>query len=92
MEVIAIDENVPGGTPCFKGTRVPSASLFDCLKDGYTLAEYLADFPSVKKEQAEAVLDIAENDVPSHAVLVANDAAANVDSYPLKRTNGGHVL
>ena len=49
-----------GGTPVFKGTRVPIQSLFDHLELGITVDEFLNDFPTVSKEQAVAVLKIAE--------------------------------
>ena len=45
------------GAPVFVGTRVPVRSLFDYLEGGDTLEEFLHQFPSVKREQAIAVLD-----------------------------------
>ena len=48
-----------GGQPVFKGTRVPVESLFDHLEAGVALDEFLEDFPTVSKEQAVALLDIA---------------------------------
>jgi uncharacterized protein (DUF433 family) len=47
------------GTPVFVGTRVSVRSLFDYLEGGDTLEEFLHQFPSVKREQAIAVLDAA---------------------------------
>lgn len=41
----------------FRGTRVPVAALFENLRDGATVAEFLAWFPGVTKEQVEEVLD-----------------------------------
>jgi uncharacterized protein (DUF433 family) len=46
-----------GGTPCFAGTRVPVKSLFDHLRLGYTADPFLEQFPTVKREQALALLD-----------------------------------
>ena len=57
---ITIDSEVLGGTPVFKGTRVPVKNLFDYLETGETLETFLDDFPSVKKAQAVAVLEEAE--------------------------------
>lgn len=51
--------DVLGGTPVFIGTRVPVQSLFDYLEGGETLDEFLRQFPSVKREQAVAALDMA---------------------------------
>ncbi len=59
QEVITIDKEVLGGQPVFKGTRVPVESLFDHLEAGVSLEEFLDDFPTVTKEQAIALLDIA---------------------------------
>ena len=45
-----------GGTPVFKGTRVPVRNLFEYLADGLSLDYFLESFPSVPREQAVAVL------------------------------------
>lgn len=58
--VINIDPDILGGTPVFRGTRVPIESLFDHLEGGVSLDEFLDDFPTVKKDQAIEVLAIAE--------------------------------
>jgi uncharacterized protein (DUF433 family) len=47
------------GTPCFTGTRVPIKSLFDYLEGGQPLDEFLRQFPSLSREQAVAVLELA---------------------------------
>lgn len=51
-----------GGTPVFTGTRVPVDSLIHHLRTGVTLEAFLDDFPSVRREQAEAFLTLALND------------------------------
>ena len=48
-----------GGEPCFAGRRVAVKALFDYLKAGHTLQEFLGDFPSVSREHAVAVIDQA---------------------------------
>jgi uncharacterized protein (DUF433 family) len=53
---ITADPERLGGTPVFRGTRVPVATLFEYLEDNYTLYEFLDSFPSVSKEDALAVL------------------------------------
>lgn len=58
--VINIDPEILGGTPVFRGTRVPIESLFDHLEGGVSLDEFLDDFPSVRREQAIEVLGLAE--------------------------------
>ena len=57
-------ERVPGkvsGAWVFKGTRVPVKALFENLEDGAGLDDFLAWFPGVRRDQAEAVLRHAEN-------------------------------
>ncbi|MBL9083766.1 MAG: DUF433 domain-containing protein [Planctomycetales bacterium] len=56
-----------GGTPVFVGTRVPIKNLFDYLAAGDSLEEFLSDFPSVSKEQAVAMLELAQTIVAEHA-------------------------
>ncbi|RIV23737.1 DUF433 domain-containing protein [Fibrisoma montanum] len=57
--LITIDPDILGGIPVFTGTRVPVESLFDHLEAGVALDEFLDDFPSVRREQAVALLDAA---------------------------------
>ena len=59
--VIHSDVNILGGTPVFMGTRVPVDSLFDYLKRGRTIDYFLEQFPSVRREQVECLLDEANN-------------------------------
>ena len=58
-DLITFDKEILGGQQVFTGTRVPVESLFDHLEAGVSLDEFIDDFPTVKKEQAIAVLDIA---------------------------------
>jgi uncharacterized protein (DUF433 family) len=55
------DPEILGGTVVFKGTRVPLQNLIDYIEGGYTLDEFLDDFPSVTREQAIRGLDEARN-------------------------------
>ena len=48
----------------FRGTRVPVQALFDYLKAGHDLATFLDHFEGVKREQAEAVIELASKQVP----------------------------
>ena len=65
--VVHCDPEVMGGTPVFVGTRVPVQSLFDYLEGGETLNEFLHQFPSVKREQAIAALEMARDSIISSA-------------------------
>jgi uncharacterized protein (DUF433 family) len=61
--VIHSDPNILGGTPVFRGTRVPLKNLVDYLTAGDSLEEFLDHFPSVKREQAMAVLAVAAKEL-----------------------------
>lgn len=58
------DPEVMGGTLVFRGTRVPAQTLFDYLNDGYTLEAFLENFPSVAREDAEGLLQLARDEDP----------------------------
>ena len=63
------DPEILTGVPVFAGTRVPFQTLIDYLEDGQTLADFLADFPTVDREQAIAALEEAKEAVLAHARL-----------------------
>ena len=58
--VISIDPEILGGTPVFRGTRVPFQSLLDYLEGGQTLNDFLDDFPTVTREAAIQALEHAK--------------------------------
>jgi uncharacterized protein (DUF433 family) len=58
--VIVSDPEILGGTPCFRGTRVPVVTLIEYLEAGDTLDEFLDNFPSVTREAAIAALEEAK--------------------------------
>jgi len=57
--VISIDPERHSGTPCFVGTRVPIQDLWDYLEGGESLDSFLESFPSVSREQAMKVVQLA---------------------------------
>lgn len=59
--VVSRNPEVLGGTPVFVGTRVPIQNLIDCLESGYSIDEFLDDFPSVTREQVIAFLEQAKD-------------------------------
>ena len=61
------DPGILGGTPVFKGTRVPVQSLFDHLEAGDSIDEFLEGFPSVRREQVIAVLEESRQQLLEHA-------------------------
>ena len=56
MAIIVRNPEVLGGTPVFRGTRVPIQALFDYLEGGETLEDFLEGFPTVSRESAVAAL------------------------------------
>ncbi|MCB0594043.1 MAG: DUF433 domain-containing protein [Lewinellaceae bacterium] len=60
-EVITISPEIQSGTPVFASTRVPIKILFDYLKGGDSIEEFLHDFPSVRKEQVVQLLEFFEH-------------------------------
>ena len=60
-DLITVDPDVLGGTPVFKGTRVPVKTLFEYLEGNYTLDEFLECFPSVTRPMACQLLDRSES-------------------------------
>ena len=55
--VITKDPKITGGTPVFRGTRVPIQAMFDYLEGGETLEEFLAGFPTVSRSMALQALE-----------------------------------
>lgn len=54
--VISRSSEIMSGAPVFDGTRVPVTTIIDYLAGGHTLSEFLDDFPTVRREQALALL------------------------------------
>jgi len=65
MGVIIKDAEILGGTPVFRGTRVPVQTLFDYLEGGETLEDFLEGFPTVSRESAVAALEEARQLLPA---------------------------
>lgn len=71
-QVISTSPDILSGMPVFKGTRVPIKNLFDYIETGETLESFLAGFPSVKRDQAIEVLEMAEQVITSDEFLHEN--------------------
>ena len=56
---ITVDPEILGGTPVFRGTRVPVDALLSNLEAGVSMDEFLENFPSVSREQAVEVLEFS---------------------------------
>ena len=56
-EQVTSMEGRSGGTPCFRGTRVPVVTLFDCLMHGRTIDYVAENYGRVEREQIVTVLE-----------------------------------
>ena len=65
--LITRSDEVMSGAVVFGGTRVPVETLLDYLEEGDTLDHFLEDFPTVSREHALAVLELAKESVLAHA-------------------------
>lgn len=61
--VASVDPTVMGGTPVFRGTRVPVQTLIEYLEGGENIDQFLQGFPSVTREQVVAFLEEAKEKV-----------------------------
>lgn len=66
-DVIERSPEILSGTPVFRGTRVPIQTLLDYLEGGQRLDDFLADFPTVARDRAIAVLELAREALMSDA-------------------------
>jgi uncharacterized protein (DUF433 family) len=60
-DIVASSPEIMGGTPVFAGTRVPIQTLIDYLEGGDSIDEFLAGFPTVKREQVIGFLEEARD-------------------------------
>jgi uncharacterized protein (DUF433 family) len=59
------NQNILGGEPVFRGTRVPFKVLIDYLEGGETLDQFLEQYPSVSRELAIAAIEEARSSLSS---------------------------
>jgi uncharacterized protein (DUF433 family) len=57
LDAVERDPDKVSGAWVFRGTRVPVVAMFENLRDGATIEEFLEWFPGVERTQVEAVLD-----------------------------------
>lgn len=57
-KIFSRDPEIMSGGLVFAGTRVEVKTLVDYLKAGHSLDEFLDDFPTVPREQAEGYLEM----------------------------------
>jgi uncharacterized protein (DUF433 family) len=57
--IVTSSPDILSGTPVFAGTRVPVQALIDYLEGGERIDDFLAGFPTVRREQVLAFLEEA---------------------------------
>ena len=60
---INVDSEILSGTPVFTGTRVPVSALLDNLAAGVSLDDFLENFPTVSRKQAQQVLEFSKQTI-----------------------------
>jgi uncharacterized protein (DUF433 family) len=78
QDVISCDPDVVGGTPVFKGTRVPATTLFDYLLLDGSLDDFYEEFPTVTPEHVRGALQSARDHV-DQAIFPSRDSAAPIE-------------
>jgi uncharacterized protein (DUF433 family) len=56
--IITIKPTVMHGAPCFAGTRVTVQTFFDHLEAGYSIDEFLEQFPTVGRDLVIRLMDM----------------------------------
>lgn len=65
-DVLSSDPEIVSGAVVFKGTRVPVDALFENMADGMSVEEFVENFPTVEREQVEAVLQLLTEEIKRH--------------------------
>ena len=76
QKLITRNHNILGGIPVFTGTRVPVRTLFDYLKANHPLDDFLEDFPTVARTQAQQVLEAVQTQLQGPGGEAACELAA----------------
>ena len=91
--VIRRDGEILSGTPCFVGTRVPGRNLIDCLESGYSIDQFLADFPTVSRQQVltflqetNTGLEIADQQALVRRVMELDEQGLTAEELKLAET------
>ena len=58
--LISSTPGILGGTPVFRGTRVPVQTLIEYLEGGRTIDDFVDGFPTVTRQQVIAFLEEAK--------------------------------
>jgi uncharacterized protein (DUF433 family) len=71
-QIIVRDPQICGGQPVIRGTRVPLHTVLASLADGDSMEAILKDFPTLTREDLEAVIAFAaasaQEDLPTPGI------------------------
>lgn len=70
-DLVVSNPEIMSGAPCFRGTRVPVALLFENLAAGMTVEEILDTWPTLERGDVLAVLELAGSEVGRRAARAA---------------------
>lgn len=56
---ISVHPDIQDGAPVFSGTRIRIETFFDYLRIGVSVNEFLDEFPSITRDQALEVYELA---------------------------------
>jgi uncharacterized protein (DUF433 family) len=59
--IVSRDPDILGGTPVFRGTRVPVQTLLDYVEAGESIDAFLEGFPTVTRTQVITFLEEAKD-------------------------------
>jgi uncharacterized protein (DUF433 family) len=62
-DILSSDPEIVSGAVVFKGTRVPVSAFFENVADGMSVDEFLDNFPTVERNQVEALLALASEEI-----------------------------
>jgi uncharacterized protein (DUF433 family) len=60
-KIVVRSSEVLGGTPVFRGTRVPFRTMMEYLEAGDSIDDFLQDFPTVSRADVIAALEQAKS-------------------------------
>ncbi|MCL5877873.1 MAG: DUF433 domain-containing protein [Candidatus Bathyarchaeota archaeon] len=69
MERIAVDQEILGGKPVIKGTRIPIYLIVELLGNGLSEKEVLWQYPDLKEEDIKAALLYASKCLENEVII-----------------------
>lgn len=76
---ISVHPEVQDGAPVFSGTRVRIETFYDFLRIGVSVNEFLREFPSITRDQALEVYDLAKRKfTPDQIAAMVKSPRSNV--------------